>query len=138
MGLVSSLAAHHRADLGQLRFRLIAVPLKVLDAYRLDDFAEHFEDLIESDREYDAIMLRCSEEPEWSWENAEDRYLIARTYVEVFRTGRSVGPIMVDFSISGLTTVHIVDGHHRTQAAHEARMAEIAAYEVVLPELGNR
>lgn len=77
-------------------------------------------------------MLRCGEEPDWPWEDAEDRYLIARGYLDAFRTGRSVRPVMLDFvSLAELGTVHIVDGHHRTQAAHEAGMAEILAYEVL-------
>ncbi len=41
----------------------IAVPLSFLEDYRLEDFEEHFNGLIEADREYDAIMLRCGEEP---------------------------------------------------------------------------
>ncbi len=132
MELASSLAAHYGPDLDQLRFRLMAVPLTILEEYRLDDFEEHFEGLIEMDREYDAIMLRCGEEPDWLWEDAEDRYLIARRYVEAFRTGRRVRPVMLDFvSMAEFDTVHIVDGHHRTQAAHEAGVAEILALEVV-------
>lgn len=128
------MAAHYGPDPDQLRFRLIAVPLRILDEYRLDDFEEHFEGLIESDREYDAIMLRCGEEPDWPWEDAEDRYLIARGYVELFRTGGSVRPVIVDFfSMAELATVYVVDGHHRTQAAHEAGVADILAYEVAPP-----
>ena len=111
MELASSLAAHYGPDLDQLRFRLIAVPLRILEEYRLDDFDEHFEGLIETDREYDAIMLRCGEEPDWPWEDAEDRHLIARRYVEAFRTGRSVRPVILDFvSMAELDTVYVVDG----------------------------
>lgn len=126
------MAVHYGPDLDQLRFRLIAVPLRILEEYRLDDFEEHFEGLIETDREYDAIMLRCGEEPDWPWEDAEDRYLIARDYLDAFRAGRSVRPVMLDFvSMAEFDTVHIVDGHHRTQAAHEAGVADIPAYEVL-------
>lgn len=126
------MAVHYGPEVDQLRFRLIAVPLRILEEYRLDDFDEHFEGLIERDCEYDAIMLRCGEEPEWPWEDAEDRYLIFRRYVEAFRTGRSVRPVMLDFvSMAELDTVYVVDGRHRTQAAHEAGVAEILAFEVV-------
>lgn len=128
----SSLAAYYGPRVDDLRFRLLAVPLQLLQDYRLDDFDEYFEDLIENDREYDAIMLRCGEEPDWAREDAEGRYLIARDYLDAFRTGRSVRPVMLDFvSMGEVGTIHIVDGHHRTQAAHEAGLTEIAAYEVL-------
>ncbi len=123
---------HYGPDLHHLRFRLLTVPLSMLGEYRLDDFDEHFESLVESDREYDSIMLLCGEEPDWPWEDAEDRRLIARGYVEAFRSGRDVRPVIIDFvSMADTGTIYVVDGHHRTQAAHEAGVAEILAYEVV-------
>lgn len=130
--LESSLLAHYGPALDRLRFRLIAVPLIVLEDYRLDDFEEHFESLVESDGEYDSIMLLCGEAPDWPWEDAEDRRLIARGYVEEFRSGRDVRPVIIDFvSMADTGTIYVVDGHHRTQAAHEAGVDEILAYEVV-------
>ncbi len=127
--LLRNLVVRYGPDLKHLRFRLIAVPLSVLEDYRLEDFDEHFNGLIEADREYDAIMLRCGEEPGWPWEDAEDRFLIARGYVKAFETGRSVRPVMLDFSsMADLTIVDVIDGHHRIQAAHEAGVTELLAY----------
>jgi hypothetical protein len=120
------------ADLEALRFRLLEVPLTVLAEFKLDDFDEHFEGLIESDREYDAIMLRCGEEPDWPWEDGEDRYATTREYVVAFRAGVLVQPIVVDFaSMAAFGVVDLIDGHHRTAAAHEAGARTIRAYEVL-------
>jgi hypothetical protein len=108
------------------------VPLAVLAEFKLDDFDEHFEGLIESDREYDAIMLRCSEEPEWAWEDGEERRAIACEYLAAFRAGVPVRPIVVDFaSMAAFGVVALIDGHHRTAAAHEAGERTIRAYEVL-------
>ncbi len=66
---------------------------------------------------------------DWPWEEADDRFLIARGYVEAFETGRSVLPVMLDFSsLADLGIVEVIDGHHRIQAAHEAGVADILAY----------
>jgi hypothetical protein len=120
------------ADLEALRFRLLEVPLTVLADFKLDDFEDHFESLIESDREYDAVMLRCSEEPEWPWEDGEDRRAIAREYVAAFRAGAPVRPVLVDFeAMAQFGAVDLIDGHHRTQAAHEAGIRTMRAYEVL-------
>ena len=130
--LAEVLRRHYGPDLDELRFRLIAVPLTLLESYRLDHFDEEYEGLMERDREYDAIMLLCGEEPDWPWEDAEDRYLIARHYVDAFSRGEDVRPIVVDLgTMADRDRIYIVDGHHRTQAAHEAGVAEILAYEVV-------
>ncbi len=132
--MLSALALHYGSAFEHLRFRLLDVPLSILGRYRLEDFDEHFEDLIECDREYDAIMLLCGEEPDWPWEDAEDRYLTAQGYVEAFQTGRCVRPVMLDFDCATkIGTAHVVDGHHRTHAAHEAGVAEILAYDVTSP-----
>ncbi len=129
--LRSALTLRYGRDLGHLRFRLIEVPLAVLRDYRLDDFDAHFESLIESDREYDAIMLRCGEEPDWPWEDAEERYLIARAYRDAYRARLRVLPIVADFeSMAEFKVVDVIDGHHRVLAAHEAGAAVIRAYEV--------
>jgi hypothetical protein len=131
--LASVLRLHYGPNVAHLRFRLIGVPLTLLEDYRLDDFDEHFECLIERDHEYDATMLLCGEAPEWPWEDAEDRYLIARGYVDAFRTGKDIRPVVVDrFSMADLAPIYMVDGHHRTHAAHEAGVAELLAYEIVL------
>ena len=130
--LVENLRRHYGPDLDEVRFRLIAVPLTLLESYRLDDFDQEFEGLIERDREYDAIMLLCGEEPDWPWEDAEDRYLIARRYVDAFSRGEDVRPIVVDLgTMADPDRIHVVDGHHRAQAAHEAGVAEILAYAVM-------
>jgi hypothetical protein len=100
----------------------------------LDDFDEEYEGLVARDHEYDAIMLLCGEEPDWPWEDAEDRYVIARRYVDAFSQGEDVRPIVVDLgTMADPDRIYIVDGHHRTQAAHEAGVAEIVACEV-MPE----
>lgn len=130
--LLLNLAVRYGPDLVGLRFRLIGVPLRILEDYRLDDFDEHFEGLVEADREYDAIMLRCGEEPDWAWEDAEDRLLIAQGYVEAFNAGQGVRPVILDFSsLADLAIVDIIDGYHRIQAAHEAGVAEILAHELL-------
>jgi hypothetical protein len=130
--LRANLAARYGTDLEALHFQLIEVPLTVLTEFRLDDFDEHFESLIESDREYDAIMLRCGEEPEWAWEDGEERRAIACEYLTAFRAGVPVRPIVVDFaSMAAFGVVALIDGHHRTAAAHEAGARTIMAHEIL-------
>lgn len=124
--------ARYGLDHEALRFRLLEIPLTVLAEHQLVDFDAHFESLIESDREYDAIMLRCGEEPDWPWQDGEERRVIAREYLTAFRAGVWVRPIVVDFfSMAEFDVIDLIDGHHRTQAAHEAGVAAIQAYEVL-------
>lgn len=82
--------------------------------------------------------LHVSEAPDWPWEDAEERYVIARAYRDAFRAQRPLTPIVVDLeSMAGFGIVDVIDGHHRTLAAHDAGMQAIRAYEVLSAPLAT-